>query len=119
MDTPSAINTDGLEKQLLHLLQFSGIEKDNLRELVAIVVGFRSNGLGPFRIFPRGIPPVVDGVTVEATVAAADISKTLSLILTNPFRLGGVVIFPYGIPFVDSYQVNVALGNTLQAETGA
>jgi hypothetical protein len=111
------MSVDSLEDQLLHLLRFSGIEKDNLRELVSIVVGLKSNGLGAFRIFPRGIPPVVDGLTVQATVSAANISQILSTILTNPVRLGGVVIFPYGIPVVESFQVNVALGNTV--ETGA
>jgi len=114
----TSANTEGLEKELLKLLQYSGIEKDNLEELVAIVVGLRSNGLGAFRIFPRGIPPVVDGLNLQTTVAAADISRIVNLLLIKPERLGGVVIFPYGIPFVEAYQVNVSLGNTIE-ETGA
>jgi hypothetical protein len=109
----AASGTESLEQQLLHLLRFSGIEKDHLRELVSIVVGLKSNGLGAFRIFPRGIGRV-DGLTVQTTVPAPDITNLLINIfgINHPTRIGGVVIFPYGILAVDSYQVNLSLGNT-------
>jgi hypothetical protein len=102
----------GLEKQLLNLLRFSGMDKDNLQELVGIVVGLQGKGLDRFRVFPRGIPPVVDGLNVEATVDAANIANILNIILNQTPRLGGVSVFPYGIPST-IFQVNVALGNTV------
>jgi hypothetical protein len=105
---------DGLETQLLHLLRFSGLDKENLKELVAIVVGLQGKGLGPFRVFPRGIFPVTDGLALQAHVAAADLSKILGAVVQIP-RLGGVSIFPYGIVNHEIFQVNVAIGNTVEA----
>lgn len=113
----------GLEQQLLHLLRFSGIDEDNLRELVGIVVGLQSKGLDKIRVFPRGLPPVVDGLNVQATVDAAKVGAILNTVLNQTPRLGGVSVFPYGITNPEVFQVNVALGNTAGAgtvaETGA
>ena len=105
----------GTEHQLLHLLRFSGLDQDNLRELVSIVVDLQSKGLERIRVFPRGIPPVVDGLNIQATVEAASISSILNVVLTQTPRVGGVSIFPYGIINPEAFQVNVALGNTVEA----
>jgi len=105
---------ENLEKQLLHNLRYSGISDDNLHELVKIVVGLQGNGLQNIRVFPRGIPPVVDGLNVQATVGASSIANILNVILHDTPRLGGVVVFPYGIPIPEIFQVNVALGNTVE-----
>ena len=115
MSPQGAQADEGLEKQLLHLLQFSGINSENLRELVSIVVGLQSKGLKAFRIFPRGIAPVVDGVSVQATVSANDVSNILNIVLKQTPRLGGVSIFPYGITNPEFFQVNITLGNTVEA----
>ena len=119
----SAQTNEGLEKQLLHLLQFSGINQENLHELVGIVAGLQNKGLERIRVFPKGIPPVVDGLNVQATVEASQIAGILNTVLSQTPRLGGVSIFPYGIPFPEVFQVNVTLGNTVEAgnsaETGA
>ena len=106
---------EGLEKQLLHLLQFSGINSENLRELVSIVVGLQSKGLQAFRVFPKGLPPVVDGLSVQATVSASDVANILNIVLKQTPRLGGVSIFPYGITNPEFFQVNITLGNTVGA----
>jgi hypothetical protein len=115
MASQSAQAGEGLEKQLLHLLQFSGINQDNLRELVSIAAGLQSNGLDRLRVFPKGIPPVVDGLTVVGVVDAPQVSAILNKILSQTPRLAGVSIFPYGIPTTEIYEVNVALGNTVAA----
>jgi len=119
MSPQGAQADEGLEKQLLHLLQFSGINSENLRELVSIVVGLQSKGLKAFRIFPRGIAPVVDGVSVQATVSANDVSNILNIVLKQTPRLGGVSIFPYGITNPEFFQVNITLGNTVEAGSTA
>ena len=106
---------EGLEKRLLHLLQFSGINSENLRELVSIVVGLQSKGLQAFRVFPKGLPPVVDGLSVQATVSANDVGNILNIVLKQTPRLGGVSIFPYGITNPELFQVNITLGNTVEA----
>jgi hypothetical protein len=111
----TARGNEGLEKQLMHILRFSGIEENNLKELVGIVVGLQSKGLENFRVFPRGVPPVVDGLNIQATVGAANLGNLLSSIVLQTPRLNGVSIFPYGIINPEAFQVNVALGNTIEA----
>jgi hypothetical protein len=116
MATQGAVySAESLEKELLNILRFSGIEKDNLHDLVKIVVNLQGKGLGNLRVFPRGIPPVVDGLNVQATVSAANIANILNTVLQQTPRLSGVVVFPYGIPAPEIFQVNVSLGNTVEA----
>jgi hypothetical protein len=110
--------TESLEKELTHALRFSGLDKENLNELVRIVVGLNDGGLDQLRVFPKGIPPVVDGLQVQAMVNTEDLAAILNQILTNTPRLRGVSVFPYGIPNPEIFQVNVDLGDTVQT-TGA
>lgn len=107
--------TDSLEKELTHALRFSGLDKENLNELVRIVVGLNSEGLDQMRVFPKGQPPIVDGLQVQALVDTEELSTVLNHILTNTPRLRGVSVFPYGIPNPEIFQINVDLGETVQA----
>jgi hypothetical protein len=105
---------ESLEKELIHALRFSGLDKENLNELVRIVVGLNDEGLDQFRVFPKGQPPVVDGLQVQALVDAEELATVLNQILTNTPRLRGVSVFPYGIPNPEIFQINVDLGETVQ-----
>ena len=111
--------SEPLEKQLLHALRFSGLEKENLNELVQIVVELRRGGLDQVRVFPKGQPPRVDGLQVQALVDTGKLSTILNRILTETPRLRGVTVFPYGIPRPEIFQINVDLGETVQAATTA
>jgi hypothetical protein len=106
--------TDSLEKELIHALRFSGLDKENLNELVRIVVGLNDEGLEQMRVFPKGQPPIVDGLQVQAVVDKEQLTTILNQIITNTPRLRGVTIFPYGIPNAEVFQVNVELGETVQ-----
>ena len=106
--------TDSLEKELIHALRFSGLDKENLNELVRIVVGLNDEGLEQMRVFPKGQPPIVDGLQVQAMVNAEEVATVLNHILTNTPRLRGVSVFPYGIPNPEIFLINVDLGETVQ-----
>jgi hypothetical protein len=82
-----------------------------------IVVGLYSNGLVKIRAHPIGVPPVVDGLNVQAAVEADKLASLLSIVLNQTPRLGGVSIFPYGIPYPEVFQVNVTLGNRWKQAT--
>jgi hypothetical protein len=114
MGTDKTKRTDSLEKELLHTLRFSGLDKENLNELVRIVVGLNDHGLGQMRVFPKGLPPIVDGLQIQSLVDAEQLTTVLNKILTETPRLRGVSVFPYGIPNVETFQVNVELGETIQ-----
>jgi len=105
---------ESLEKELIHALRFSGLDKENLNELVRIVVGLNDEGLDQMRVFPKGQPPIVDGLQVQALVNAEELTTVLNQILTNTPRLRGVSVFPYGIPNPEIFQINVDLGETVQ-----
>jgi len=48
---------ESLEKELIHALRFSGLDKENLNELVRIVVGLSDEGLDQCESFPRASLP--------------------------------------------------------------
>jgi hypothetical protein len=106
--------SDSLEKELTHALRFSGLDKENLNELVRIVVGLNDEGLDQMRVFPKGQPPIVDGLQVQALVDTEELATVLNHILTSTPRLRGVSVFPYGIPNPEIFQINVDLGETVQ-----
>jgi hypothetical protein len=106
--------SDSLEKELTHALRFSGLDKENLNELVRIVVGLNDEGLDQMRVFPKGQPPIVDGLQVQALVDTEELATVLNHILTNTPRPRGVSVFPYGIPNPEIFQINVDLGETVQ-----
>jgi hypothetical protein len=89
---------ESLEKELIHALRFSGLDKENLNELVRIVVGLNDEGLDQFRVFPKGQPPVVDGLQVQALVDAEELATVLNQILTNTPRAARSVSLPLRHP---------------------
>jgi len=97
------------DQALMNELRFGGIERENLEELVRIVAGLQKAGLGRIKVFPKGIP-VPTGVQVDGILESTAISKLLTEILTKTPRLGGVVIFPYGIPWPEIFRINIDIG---------
>ncbi|MEX3694452.1 hypothetical protein AB3X91_42075 [Paraburkholderia sp. BR14263] len=108
------VPTQMFEKELLKALRFSGLDDDNLSELVTIAAGLYTSGFQNIRVFPRGIAPVVDGLTVKGVLDAKTLGSVLKDIVTKTPRLNGIYVFPYGIPVVDSVGVTVELGTTAQ-----
>lgn len=104
-----------IEETLLRELRFGGLNPENLKELVGIVAGIQEGGLRRLKVFPKGIPPVVDSLRVSGIVDASAVTEILSMILTQTPRLTGVTVFPYGIPWPDIFRVNVDLGAPVEA----
>jgi hypothetical protein len=119
MAEPISKTSESLEKELIHTLRFSGLDKENLSELVRIVVQVNRGGLDKLRVFPKGIPPVIDGLQVQGLVQPAQIANVLTHILSETPRLRGVSVFPYGIPKPEIFQVSVDLGETVQRQATA
>jgi len=105
---------ESLEKELMKLLRFGGLDKENLAELVNIVVGLQREGLTRIRVFPLGIP-VVDGLQVRAVLDRDKIGSILGKIILQTPRSKGISVFPYGIPNPEIFEVNVELGATREA----
>jgi hypothetical protein len=103
------------EKALLTELKFGGLEQENLEELVKIAAGLFRAGLQRVKGFPRGIPPVVDGLEIKGVVDQAALASLIQRIVKETPRLKGVSVFPYGIPNTEIYQVAVSLGATVES----
>jgi len=103
------------EEALMRELRFGGIDKENLKELVGIVAGIQKGGLKRFKAFPKGIP-VPDGLRVTGVIDAGEAIRFLGEVLPKTPRLGGVFVFPYGIPWPEIFRVNIDIGATV--ETG-
>ena len=99
---------ESIEKHLLEALKFGGLDRANLAELVRVVVGFNAKGITPVRVFPNGIP-VPDGLRVQATLDAEALAVLANELQVNA-AIRGVVIFPYGIPSIDTFQTQIDIG---------
>ena len=106
--------SESLDKEMLQTLSHSNMDRENLNELVRIVSELRKQGMQRARILLKGIPRP-DGITLSAFVDADRLSGILTQVLTKTPRLQGVVVFPYGIPRPEVFQVNVDLGESVQA----
>src|SRR5260370_21107098 len=95
-DNPTR-GSESLEKELLQTLRHSNIDKENLGELVRVVIQLRREGLDRARILVKGIPRP-DGLTMQAFVEADRLGPILSHILTKTPPLQGLLLFPSGTP---------------------
>lgn len=102
-------DTQAVEQQLLNILRFGGLDKDNLASLVKIVAGFNEKGLNQFKVFPKGIPPVYEGIEIRSVVQASQLNGILGTIL-HEAQVSSVVVFPYGIPAYDAAELVIGLG---------
>jgi hypothetical protein len=108
-----------VELELLKILRFGGLDKDNLASLVKIVAGFNGKGLNHFKVFPKGIPPVYESLEIRSVVQASQLNSILGTILAEA-QVSSVILFPYGIPAYDTAELVVGLGPTpVTAATGA
>jgi hypothetical protein len=115
MSEKEAKPQESKEEALMRELRFGGIDKENLKELVGIVAGIQKGGLKRFKAFPKGIP-VPDGLRVTGVIDAGEAIRFLGEVLPKTPRLGGVFVFPYGIPWPEIFRVNIDIGATV--ETG-
>ena len=109
MNDKEAKPQEASEEVLMRELRFGGIDKENLKELVGIVAKIQRGGLKKFKVFPLGIP-VPDGVRLSGMIDAGEANKFLGELLMKTPRLGGVVVFPYGIPWPEIFRVNIDVG---------
>jgi hypothetical protein len=96
------------EAVLAHL-KSGGVSGDRLKDWSAAAARITAAGLKGMRVQSKGIP-VPDWVRVSGMADKATVAKLLGEVLDQTPHLGGVVIFPYGIPYPDLYHVNFDIG---------
>jgi hypothetical protein len=97
-----------LEYYLFDRLKFSGIERENLNDLVSIVVSLKNKyGIGPLAMAPHG-GPIPSGLTVSYIMDSITMNKLLRVIFDTP-RLSSVTVAPRGIPHCLHFDVKITL----------
>ena len=118
MATTKEATQISIEEAAVQELKYCGMDKENLRELVAIVARLQRAGLKKIKLFPKGQPPIVDGLSVSGIVDGGDAERALGQIALQTPRLGGLEVFPYGIPWPEIFRVRVDLGAPVQEQHG-
>jgi hypothetical protein len=97
-----------LDYYLLEKLRFSGIEKENLADLVNIASSLKNKyGIAPYATAAVG-SPVPNGLTMHYQVDSLTLHKLMSVLLDTP-RLERVSILPRGIPRSMQFELQVTL----------
>lgn len=98
-----------LDFYLLDRMRFSGIDQENLTDLISIVVSLKNKyGIVPFAIATRG-QPVPNDVVASYLIESITLNKILNVILDTP-RLASVTVVPRGIPRSPHFELRVSLG---------
>jgi hypothetical protein len=109
MATPVREYSPSLEHQMLEYLKYSGIDTDNLADLISLFVSLKNKyGLVPFAMAAES-HPIPNAVTARYTVDSITLNKVASVILDTP-RLNRVTISPRGIPKSAQFELAVTLG---------
>jgi hypothetical protein len=98
-----------LDHNLLEHMKFSGMDRENLADLVSIIVSLKNKyGLMPFAAAAEG-HPVPDALAVRYIVDTLTLNKVMSILMDTP-RLNTLMLAPRGIPKTGQYEVVVTLG---------
>jgi len=98
-----------LDYYLFDRMRFSGIEKENLEDLVSIVASLKNKyGIAPYAISAQGQPSPT-GLTARYLIETITLNKVMNVLLDTP-RLQTVSILPRGIPKSNQFEVHVTLG---------
>ena len=98
-----------IDHQMLEHLKYSGIDPENLADLVGLFVGLKNKyGLVPFAIAAES-NPIPNAVTARYIVDSITINKIANVLLETP-RLHRVTISPHGITKSAQYELDVTLG---------
>jgi len=96
-----------LDHYLLERLKYSGIDLQNLEDLIGIVVSLKNKyGIMPFEAFAQG-HPVPNALTVSYAMDSITINKIASVVLGTP-RLTALTIM-FGIPRYAQFAVDITL----------
>ena len=98
-----------LEQHLLERLRFSGMQKENLTDLVSIVATLKNKySIVPFAVTVQG-EPVPNALTARYLMDPLLLNKLMNLLLDTP-RLASVLVVPHGFPKATQFELNVTVG---------
>jgi len=98
-----------LDYYLLDRLKFSGMDKENLNDLVSILTSIKNKrGIFPFAVRSQG-DPIPNAIVVSYLIDTSMMNKLLQLLLDTP-RLSSATVIPRGIPPSPQFEIRITLG---------
>ena len=98
-----------LDHHLIEHLKFSGLERDNLNDLITIIVSLKSKyGIVPLAAAAQG-DPLSNALTVNYVMESIALNKIINILMDIP-RLNSITVRPLGIPKSSQFNVIITLG---------
>jgi hypothetical protein len=98
-----------LDHHLMERMKFSGMERQNLTDLISIIVSLKNKyGIVPLAAAAAGYP-VPNALTVSYVMESLALNKIISVLLDIP-RLNAITILPLGVPKSAQFDVDIPLG---------
>jgi hypothetical protein len=98
-----------IDLQMLERLKYSGLEAENLSDLVGLFVSLKNKyGIVPFDMVAES-NPVPNAVTARYLVDSLTLIKIANVLFETP-RLHRVTICPHGLSKSGQYELAVTLG---------
>ncbi|HVO58130.1 MAG TPA: hypothetical protein VMT51_10580 [Dongiaceae bacterium] len=98
-----------LEQYLQERLKFSGMQRENLTDLIGIIASLKNKySIIPFAVAVQG-EPVPNALTARYLMDGLILNKLMNLLLDTP-RLASVLVVPHGFPKATQFELNVTLG---------
>ena len=94
---------------MIEHLKFSGLERDNLNDLITIVVSLKGKyGIVPLAAAAQG-NPLSNALTVNYVMESIALNKIINILMDIP-RLNSITVRPLGIPKSSQFNVIITLG---------
>jgi hypothetical protein len=98
-----------LDYYLLDRMRYSGLDKENLADLVSIIISLKNKyGIVPYALAAHG-QPVPTGVLASYLIDSIGMNKILNVLMDTP-RLANLSIVPRGIPRSRHFELQLVLG---------
>jgi len=106
----TAVREFSLEHHLLDRLRYSGMDRENLADLVSIIVSLKNKyGIQPFTVSAsRASAPAM--LTARYMLQSTTLNKLMNLLLDTP-RLGELCVHPYGYPRPTQFELVLTFGD--------
>ena len=106
----TAVREFSLEHHLLERLRHSGLDRENLADLVSIIVSLKNKyGIQPFSVIASN-RPAPSKLTARYMLQSAMLNKLMNLLLDTP-RLGEMCVHPYGYPRPTQFELVLTFGD--------
>lgn len=100
------------EKSVISHLRLHGVGDAHLSDLASKAASINSAGLSGINVQTRGTP-VPDWVKISGIGDRHAVEGLIARILTGQIHgVGGIHVFPYGIPKPNVFNIEVTLGNS-------